>query len=97
MKITKRLENKIRKCPKVYLVGCWAKYGVLDFSWTGKWHINENGIPVPIVYYYNDHNGEYEEYQRIPIYNTTTGMCITWSFNKDIALRIAKDLNEHLV
>lgn len=94
MKITKKLIKKIEKSQKVYLVACWAKWGVREYSWTGKWFFDESGKPIPIVYYYNDHNGEYEEYQRLPIHFTTTGACADWSFYKRMAQNLADKLNE---
>ena len=53
-----------------------------------------NNTPQPIVYYYNDHNGTYEEYQKIPIALTTTGICADWSFYKSMAKHLADRLNE---
>lgn len=94
MKITKKLEEKISKQPKVYLIACWARWGIREYHWTGKWFIGTTGRPIPIVYYYNDHNGTYEEYQQIPITFTTTGICADWSFYKEMAQHLANKLNE---
>lgn len=94
MKITKRLEEKIAKQPKVYLVACWARWGVREYHWTGKWGTTTTGNPVPIVYHYDDHNGTYEEYVQIPIHLTTTGICADWSFYKEMAKHLADRLNE---
>lgn len=94
MKITKKLVEKIEKSPKVYLIACWARWGVAEYHWTGKWFYGTNNTPQPIVYYYNDHNGEYEEYQQIPIAFTTTGACADWSFYKEMAKHLADKLNE---
>ena len=94
MKITKRLMAKIEKAPKVYLIACWAHWGVREYKWTGKWSTTSGGIPVPIVYHYNDHNGEYEEYQELPIHLTTTGLCMDWSFYKNAAQALAEKMNE---
>ena len=94
MKITKKAIEKVENAPKVYLIVCWARWGVQEYSWTGKWSIDERGIPQPIVYYYNDHNGSYEEYQLIPIFSTTTGICMDWSFYKNAAQALAEKMNE---
>lgn len=95
MKITSKLESKIRNSPAVYLVGCWARWGIQKYHWTGKWYIDkETGIPEPIVYFYNDHNGEYEEYQKLPISRVTTGFVVDWTFYKPCAERLAEKMNE---
>lgn len=94
MKITKKLMKKIEEAPKVYLIVCWARWGIREYHWTGEWLIGTNNIPQPIVYYYNDHNGTYEEYQKIPITFTTTGICADWSFYKSMAQNLADKLNE---
>lgn len=36
MKITKKLMEKIEKSPKVYLVACWARWGVREYHWTDE-------------------------------------------------------------
>lgn len=36
MKITKKLMEKIEKSPKVYLVACWARWGVSEYHWTDE-------------------------------------------------------------
>ena len=95
MKITKKLEEKVKNSPKVYLVVCWARCGVQEYHWTGKWKINkETGIPEPIVYYYDDHNGEYEEYRKVPITYTTAGFAVDWTFRRPCAERLAERMNE---
>lgn len=94
MRPTKRLQKKIDKCIPVYLIACWAHYGVREYKWTGKW-VNAPGSdrPCPEVWYYDDHNGEYEEYYKTPILNVTTGWIIDWSFYKRSAEKIAEALN----
>ena len=94
MKVTKKLIAKMEKAPKVYLIGCWARWGVMEYKWTGKWHTTSGDVPQPIVYYYNDHNGAFEEYQELPITLTTTGVCLDWSFCKNAAQALAEKMNE---
>ena len=60
MKPTKRLKKKMEKCKSIYIVGYWARFGVQEYKRTGKWKIVD-GQPIPVVWYYNDHNGSYEE------------------------------------
>ena len=87
-----KLEKKIQKCKSVYLIVCYAHWCVREYKWTGKWHLDAAGIPEPIVWNYNDHNGAYESYDQLPITYTTTGMCCDWSFHKSVATKIAEQL-----
>lgn len=93
MKITKRLLNKIDKCQSVYLIVCYAHWCVGEYKWTGKW-VTYQGKPCPEVWYYNDHNGEYEEYVKVPITYVTTGTIQDWSFYAGAANRYAKLLEQ---
>ena len=94
MKVTKKNEKKISEQPVVYIIGCWARWGVQEYHWTGKWWPSHNGAVQPEVYYYNDHNGEYEEYQKVPIDYVTTGYILDWTFNKKAAEMLVNYLNE---
>lgn len=94
MKPTKRLLKKIEKCPKVWLIARWAHFGTREFYWTGKWTKDEK--PQPIVWYYTDHNGEYEEWLKVPIFKTTAGWTIAYSFFQGIAEEIAEAMEERV-
>lgn len=90
MKVTKRLVDKIEKSTSVYLVGYWARWGVMEYKWTGRWvHDTDTNDVRPIVYYYDDHNGTFEEYQMIDIYNTTSGGKFMWTFYEKAAKKVA--------
>ena len=84
----------LNSLPTIYLVGCWASYGVLDFQWTGKYVKNKRtGQMEPLVWYYDDHNGEYERWYLVPIWYVTTGEIICWTESEKMACRIASALN----
>ena len=87
----------MERCKSIYAVVLYAHWGVREYKWTGKWGKNSHDkSPTPIVWHYNDHNGTYEEYQRIPIEYTTTGYIITWTFDKASAKRLVTVLNDYM-
>lgn len=94
MKPTKKLKEKIDKCIPVYIIACWAGWGVREYKWTGKWiYAPGSKRPCPEVWYFDDHNGEFEEWYKTAIFNTTTGWIADWSFYKKSAEAMAEGLN----
>lgn len=81
--------------PKIYLVGYWAKYGVREYPFTGK-YTQISGISVPLVYDYDDHNGTCDNYYLRSLYSVTTGQIIMWTQSKSIASKIAELFNKEL-
>ena len=80
-----------QKCRKIYIVSCWAKYGVSVYDFSGK--CDEAG--VPLVWDYLDHNGEREaEWVLRSIYHTTCGRIYAWTDIRDNAIYIANALNK---
>lgn len=77
LKNTKKNKDKLAKLPKIYLVACWARYGVLEFPFSGRYK-KINKKPVPLVWDYDDHNGTYPEYVLRPITWTTTAAIRGW-------------------
>lgn len=94
MKITKKNMKMIEQCESVYLVVRYAHWCVREYKWAGKWTKYNDTIVNPVVYYYNDHNGEYEEYQLVDIFDTTTREIFMWTFDKYVADKIANMLEE---
>ena len=98
----KVLKNKpktrayLDKLPKIHMVGCWAKYGVRTFPFTGK-YITEDGVNIPLVYDYDDHNGTCDNYYLRRLDYTTTGSVIMWTQNEEVARRIAELFNKNTV
>ena len=82
--------------PQIYLVGCWARYGVMDFHFTGMYERNENDIDIPLVYDYDDHNGTCDNYYLRRIDNTTTGQIVLWTQSKSVAHKIAELFNKEM-
>ena len=80
--------------PRIYIVGCWASYGVEGFAWSGKFTTNSRtGYTEPLVWKYDDFNGERDNWVLVPIHCVTSGAIMTWTQDKDMALRIAYALN----
>lgn len=77
LKNTKKNKDKLAKLPKIYLVACWARYGVLEFPFSGRYK-KINKKPVPLVWDFDDHNGTYPEYVLRPITWTTTAAIKGW-------------------
>lgn len=77
LKATKKNQNRLSKLPKIYLVACWARFGVLEFPFSGRYK-KINKKPVPLVWDYDDHNGTYPEYVLRPITWTTTAAIKGW-------------------
>ena len=92
---TQETKEYLDSLPKVYLVACWAKWGVMDFPFSGKYKYDSFRAhkKVPLVYQYDDHNGTDDSYYLRPITYTTTGIINSWTLDKDEAYRRAEDKN----
>lgn len=78
-----KTKDKLAKLPKIYLIACWAHYGVLEFPFSGKYKkVKDADGPliryIPLVWDYDDHNGTYPEYVLRPITWTTTAAIRGW-------------------
>ena len=83
--------------PKIYLVGYWARYGVMDYPFTGKYVTDEKGISIPIVYDYDDHNGTCDNWYLRRLDHVTSGMIVIWTQCKMTADMIAELFNDRFV
>lgn len=84
----------LHSLPTIYMVGCWARYGLWDFPWSGKLEKNPyTGYMEPLVWYYNDHNGTADNWYLGPIRHVTSGEIIIWTENRATAESIANALN----
>lgn len=81
----KILRYRYKRAREIYIIGRWARWGVLSAKFTGK--IDKDGNPLTI--HYTDHNGYYERYYIGPWYTETTGHVIGYSFNKEQAQWLA--------
>lgn len=93
LKNNQRTRQYLLGLPKIYLVGCWAKYGVAEFDFPEKYE-KKNGIMVPLVYDYYDCNGEKDEYHLKKITDTTTGQILFWTQIKSVAYKVAELYNK---
>lgn len=99
LKNNEKTKEYLKNLPKIYLVACWARFGIREFPFTGKFVKDETrgDIYVPLVYDYDDLNGTCDNYFLRKITNTTTGIVIMWTQNKNIAEKIAAMYNQHMV
>ena len=85
-----KTRDKLAKLPKIYLIACWAHYGVLEFPFSGKYKkVKDADSPliryIPLVWDFDDHNGVYPEYVLRPITWTTTAAIRGWVRNEQQA------------
>ena len=85
-----KTRDKLAKLPKIYLIACWAHYGVLEFPFSGKYKkVKDADGPlvryIPLVWDFDDHNGVYPEYVLRPITWTTTAAIRGWVSNEQQA------------
>lgn len=94
LKNNKYTKKYLESLPKMYLVACWAKFGVEEFPFTEKFEKdNNNGHLIPLVYQYDDSNGERDCFVLKKITKTTTGSVLLWTQSKSKAERIAELYN----
>ena len=94
LKNNAKTKEYLNSLPKIYITGCWARWGIMEFPFTGKFYkevYNDKITYIPLVYVYNDHNGTADQWELKRIDFTTTGIIADWTFNK----RIAKSLAEY--
>ena len=82
LKSNKNTKKFLEKLPTVWFIGCWAKVGKRPHYFSGRYD-KKSGLPL--VYFYDDHNGTCDNYYLIPIDNTTTGEFFTYTFNEEEA------------
>jgi hypothetical protein len=92
LKNTAKTKEYLKYLPRVYGIFLWAKWGILELPWTGKY--NKDGIPL--VYIYHDFNGECDEYFLGHICQASSGGFWGWYENKDTAKEVQEKLNEAL-
>ena len=92
LKSTPKTKTYLDNLPKLYGIFMWAKWGILELPWTGKY--NKDGIPL--VYIYHDFNGEYDEYILNTINMASSGSFWGWYEDKEAAKEEQIKLNEAL-
>lgn len=79
---SKRNYRKSLKARTIYAVVRYAKWCVRPYLFAGKWEWDDRlNEMIPLVYHYDDHNGEYETIDVRKITDTTTGLIHSWTFN----------------
>ena len=86
-----RTRKFLESLPAIYIVGCWARYGVWSRPFAGAHHTDGS----PLVYDYDDHNGTTDNYYLRPVQHITTGSIYAWTTSKTCAERIAAALNAY--
>lgn len=90
LKNNKQTKEYLESLPRLYAVVEWAKYGILELPWSGKY----NKLNIPLVYVYCDNNGECDEYRLMPIVLATSGRIISWYHHKELAERLCRAYEE---
>ena len=93
LKNTLKTKKYLDSLPKIYLISFCALYVILDFPFSVK-YVKENGIDIPLVYDYDDHNGTCDYWWLRKITNTTTGYKLVWTQNAAAARKISDKMNE---
>lgn len=94
LKNTPKTKKYLDSLPKVYAVFHWAKWGMLELPWSGKY--TKGDIAVPLVYNYYDANGTCDEYHLVPITHCSSGRFWGWFEDKEAARTEQAKLNEAL-
>lgn len=89
LKNTAKTKSYLESLPKIYALFLWAKFGILELPWTGKY--NNDGMPL--VYIYCDGNGMYDEFYLDTVNNASSGGFYNWYTNKEYALFMQERLN----
>lgn len=88
LKNTKKTREYLESLPKMYLIGFWANYGVLETYYSKRQ--TKDGIPLVYVHY--DGNGTCDLWELVPITDSTCGQCIAYTPYKELACHIVASL-----
>jgi hypothetical protein len=94
LKNTPKTKAYLESLPKVYGIFLWAKWGILELPWSGKYI--KGDIAVPLVYNYYDANGTCDEYHLVPITSCSSGGFWNWFEDSEAAKEVQEKLNEAL-
>lgn len=89
LKNTPKTKKYLDKLPKIYGVFLWAKWGILELYWSGKY--TKNGVPLVYVYY--DCNGCCDEFRLIPINQASSGSFWNFFMSREPAEKMCDHLN----
>ena len=94
LKNTAKTKVYLDSLSKVYGIFLWAKWGILELPWSGKY--TKGDIAVPLVYHYYDANGMCDEYHLVPITSCSSGAFWDWYETEEGAKYAQEKLNEAL-
>lgn len=83
---------------KIYIIALWAKWGVREYHFSGKFremynkHTDKTEY-MPLVWHYDDHNGTADQWELIPLAYVTTGEIRGWTFSRSVAEAACNRLN----
>jgi hypothetical protein len=80
----KRYNREIKKAPSIYLIVHYARWCIVECKLAG-FKRNIFGRPksplIPLIYKYNDHNGERETFLVCPYSLATSGGIHSWHYD----------------
>jgi hypothetical protein len=88
LKNTRKTQKYLDSCKKIYTVFLWARFGIREVAWSGKFEDGE-----PLVYEYYDANGERDEYRLMPVSKISSGGFVGWYLTKEVAEWLCNKLN----
>jgi hypothetical protein len=91
LKNTVKTKAYLDSLPKLYGIFLWAKWGILELPWTGKY----NKAGIPLVYIYYDGNGTCDEFHLGTANQASSGGFWNWYTKKEDALLIQEQLNKN--
>lgn len=88
------VKHYLASLTKVYLVACWARYGVMEFPFSGSYEYSKRADKeVPLVWQHDDCNGTCDLFFLRNITSTTSGSISCWTFDKKEAEEVAENKN----
>lgn len=94
---TPEVKDYLKSLPKIYLVACWASYGVMEFPFANAYKYSDRADKeAPLVWQHDDCNGTCDLFFLRSIVDTTTGFINRWTFDKDEAEEIAEKKNKEM-
>ena len=89
-KSTPHTKKYLDSLTKIYGLFHWAKWGILELPWTGKYN-KETGLPLVYIYY--DGNGTCDEFHLSTIDKASSGSFWNWYSTKENAAFMQEVLN----
>lgn len=79
----------------IWLAVVYAKPAAIPFRFSNKWkYCKTHKTWEPLVWQYEDCNGAADEWRLRPIFHTTGGQVLGWTFGEAAAKRLANNYDE---